>query len=236
MLLTLILIFISFSSITVSFIPDLPFLQILPAAAFFSSGLTIWFPRLFSVTFEHIRFYFLVFLFYTFQLLFPCGRLSWLVSAFERTLKWHLVSYRIVFRHCLAASDIINGSTYLRISKLYAGPATNGADKWQPINIQQEAVGAPASAMLATQTGARWARDQNAWRHTHTRTRSGGRQTSPRDHRLQCTATMQCTVHSTHPDFGGCGIPYPSLSVPCLLPSLHLRIGPSPFLHPLCHE
>ena len=24
----------------------------------------------------------------------PCGRLSWLMSAFERTLKWHLVSYR----------------------------------------------------------------------------------------------------------------------------------------------
>ena len=40
------------------------------------------------------HFYFLVFLFYTFQLLVPCGRLSWFMSAFERTLKHHLVSYR----------------------------------------------------------------------------------------------------------------------------------------------
>jgi len=33
-------------------------------------------PQTFSVTYEHIRFYFLVFLFYTFLLLFQCGRLS----------------------------------------------------------------------------------------------------------------------------------------------------------------
>ena len=46
-------------------------------------------PQTFTVTSEHklIRFYFLVFLFYTFYLLFPCGRLSCLMSAFERTLK-----------------------------------------------------------------------------------------------------------------------------------------------------
>jgi len=37
-----------------------------------------------------------VFLLYNFQLSFPCGRLSRLVSAFERTLEYHLVSYRIV--------------------------------------------------------------------------------------------------------------------------------------------
>ena len=40
-------------------------------------------------------FEFLVLLFSTF--LVPCGRLSWLVSAFERTLKQHLESYRIVW-------------------------------------------------------------------------------------------------------------------------------------------
>ena len=35
------------------------------------------------------------FLFFTFQLSFPCGRLSWLVSAVERTLK---IASRIVYR------------------------------------------------------------------------------------------------------------------------------------------
>jgi len=64
-----------------------------------SSGLTTWFPRLFAVTSERILFYFLVFFcFYGFWLLVPCSRLSWLMSAFERRLKYHLVSYRIVHR------------------------------------------------------------------------------------------------------------------------------------------
>ena len=45
------------------------------------------FPGLFTDTSEHIRFYFLIFLFYIFYLSVPCGRLSWLMSAFERTLK-----------------------------------------------------------------------------------------------------------------------------------------------------
>ena len=57
------------------------------------------FPGLFADTSEHI---FLVvfsfYLFYTFQLLVPCGRLSWLTSAFKHTLKSHLVSYPIVWR------------------------------------------------------------------------------------------------------------------------------------------
>jgi len=34
--------------------------------SFSSSGLTTWIPQTFTVTFEHARFYFLVFLFYTF--------------------------------------------------------------------------------------------------------------------------------------------------------------------------
>ena len=38
------------------------------------------FPGLFTDTSAHICFYFLVFLFSTFWLLVPCGRLSWLVS------------------------------------------------------------------------------------------------------------------------------------------------------------
>jgi len=46
---------------------NLPFLQILPPQPFlFFLGLTTCFPELFTVTSEHIRFYFLVFLFYTF--------------------------------------------------------------------------------------------------------------------------------------------------------------------------
>ena len=54
------------------------------------------FPGLFNDTYERIRFfYFLVFLFSTFSWLIPCGRLSWLMSAFKRTLKQYLVSYRI---------------------------------------------------------------------------------------------------------------------------------------------
>ena len=45
------------------------------------------FPGLFTDICERIFFYFLVFLFSTFYLSVPCGRLSWLMSAFERTLK-----------------------------------------------------------------------------------------------------------------------------------------------------
>ena len=56
-----------------------------PFFFFFSTDYMI--PQTFTVTSEHIRFYFLVFLFYTFELSAPCGRLSWLMSAFERTLK-----------------------------------------------------------------------------------------------------------------------------------------------------
>jgi len=43
------------------------------------------FSGLFTDTSEHIRFYFLVLLFSTSRVLVPCGRLSWLMSAFERT-------------------------------------------------------------------------------------------------------------------------------------------------------
>ena len=63
--------------------------------------LSSWIPRaVFAVISEHICFLLLVFslCFYTFQLSVPCGRLSWLMLAFERTLKQHLVSYRIVDR------------------------------------------------------------------------------------------------------------------------------------------
>ena len=53
-------------------------------------------PQTFTVTSSIGCFYFLVFVFYNFQLSFPCGRLSRLMWAFARTLKQHLVSYRIV--------------------------------------------------------------------------------------------------------------------------------------------
>ena len=42
-------------------------------------------PQTSTVTSSIGCFYFLVFLFYNFQLSFPCGRLSRLMSAFERT-------------------------------------------------------------------------------------------------------------------------------------------------------
>jgi len=55
---------------TISFIPDLkPSFSANPShrsLSFSSSGLTTWIPQTFTVTSEHIRFYFLVFLFYTF--------------------------------------------------------------------------------------------------------------------------------------------------------------------------
>jgi len=65
------------------------------------SGLTPQIPRvLFTDTSEHIHFFyfFSFFLFSTIYLLVPCGRLSWPVSAFECTLKQHLVSYRSIRR------------------------------------------------------------------------------------------------------------------------------------------
>ena len=52
------------------------------------------FPGLFTDTSEHIRFSLLVFLFSTF-LLVPCGRLSWFMSAFDCTLLYCIVSYRM---------------------------------------------------------------------------------------------------------------------------------------------
>ena len=70
MLLTVILIIISFPSPTHSFIPGLkPSFFANPShrslSFFLQEGLH-GFPRLFAVTSEHIRFYFLIFLFYTF--------------------------------------------------------------------------------------------------------------------------------------------------------------------------
>jgi len=66
MLLTVILIIINFPSPTHSFIPGLkpsPFLENSShhSLSFSSSGLTTWIPQTFTVTSEHIRFYFLVF-------------------------------------------------------------------------------------------------------------------------------------------------------------------------------
>ena len=46
-------------------------------------------------TSELISFYFLVFLVFHFLVVVSCVRLSWLMSALKRTLKWHLISYRI---------------------------------------------------------------------------------------------------------------------------------------------
>jgi len=62
MLLTIILIIISFPSPTHSFIPglNLPFSKSFPdrSPSFSSSELTTWIPHTFSVTSEHTRFYF----------------------------------------------------------------------------------------------------------------------------------------------------------------------------------
>ena len=98
MLLTVILIIISRLSPTHSFIPGLkPSFSANSSHSSLPFLLQAWlcgFPRLFTVTSEHIRFLlFRFFLFYTFLLSVPCGRLSWLMSAFERTLNSN--SYRI---------------------------------------------------------------------------------------------------------------------------------------------
>ena len=53
------------------------------------------FSGLFTVISEHICFS-TFFVSTLFSCRFPCGRLSWLMLAFKRTLKKHLVSYRIV--------------------------------------------------------------------------------------------------------------------------------------------
>jgi len=77
---------------------DVPFLLILPTVAFLffvktdSTDSPDCLPILLSISVFHFLVFFLL---STFQLLVPCGRLSWLMSAFERTLKQHLVSYRI---------------------------------------------------------------------------------------------------------------------------------------------
>ena len=78
------------SSLFRSRLNNLPFLQILPTAAFlfFFQDWLHGFPGLFADTSGHIHFLlFIFFLFSTFSCWFPCGRLSWLMSAFERTLK-----------------------------------------------------------------------------------------------------------------------------------------------------
>ena len=65
--LTFVLIIISFPSPTHSFIPGLkPSFAANPShrsLSFSSSGLTAWIPQTFTVTSEHIRFYFLKFFF-----------------------------------------------------------------------------------------------------------------------------------------------------------------------------
>jgi len=96
--LTATLIIISLSSPTLTFIPDLkPSFSANPSQPFFFFFRTDYMiPQTSTVTSSIGCFYFLVFLFYNFQLSFPCGRLSRLMSAFERTLKSRLVSYRIV--------------------------------------------------------------------------------------------------------------------------------------------
>ena len=48
-------------------------------------------------TSDHVRFIFSFFFYTNLVVGYACGRLSWLVSAFERTLKQHLVSYRTRF-------------------------------------------------------------------------------------------------------------------------------------------
>jgi len=69
-------------------------------------------PTLLSIS----VFYFLVFLFpFLVLLLVPCGRSSWLMSAFGRTLGQHLVSYRIPSKLQFWHRSIsTNGPKYLR--------------------------------------------------------------------------------------------------------------------------
>ena len=66
----ILLIIISFLSPTLSIIPDLETSYSANPShcslSFSSSGLTTWIAQTFTVTSEHIRFYFLLFMFYTF--------------------------------------------------------------------------------------------------------------------------------------------------------------------------
>jgi len=102
-----ILIIISFPLPTHSFIPGLkPSFSANSShrsLSFSSSRLTTWIPRTVYCYFWAYPFLlFSFFLFLHFLWSFPCGRLSELMSAFERTLKSHLVSYRIVSYRGLA--------------------------------------------------------------------------------------------------------------------------------------
>ena len=110
MTLTVILIIIDIPSPTLSFIPDWkPSFSANPShcsLSFSSSGLTTWFPRLLVLL---VAYPFLLFLFYTFQLLVPCGRLSWLMSAHVK-IAYRIVSYvaglrtKPAGRHCCCRS------------------------------------------------------------------------------------------------------------------------------------
>jgi len=70
-----------------------------PYPSLSSSGLTLGIPRIVYQSSENIRF--LLFLNSTISVAEPtielCGRLSWLTSAFERTLKYHLVQLQVLF-------------------------------------------------------------------------------------------------------------------------------------------
>ena len=81
-----------------SFIPGLkPSFSANPSPHSLPFLLQDWFPGFpgpFADTSKHTYFYF--FCFSTFYLLVPCGKLSWFMSAFNRTLKQHLVSNRTI--------------------------------------------------------------------------------------------------------------------------------------------
>jgi len=68
------------------------------------------FLGLFTDTSEHVHF--LLFSFSVFplfsKLLITCGRLSWLVSAFERTLKWHLILYHIILMQSVCSHCVVH--------------------------------------------------------------------------------------------------------------------------------
>jgi len=111
MLLTFILIIISILSLPHSFIPGLkpsftanPSHRILHFSSFWTD---YGFPELFTNTSEHVRFYFLVYLFSTFQLSVSCGRLSWLSYRIVHTSeRLHVVLNAVISisRRCLEST------------------------------------------------------------------------------------------------------------------------------------
>ena len=99
-------------------------------------------PGLFTVTSEHIPFLlFIFFCYYTFYLLFPCGRLSWLMSAYGFRARVKIASRIVSYRMecgCVCQSKTLGVNDdaktvsvkWTRLSRWYDGDNSNVL-QWQ---------------------------------------------------------------------------------------------------------